>query len=95
MCFLSKSNKNSLEPEADITRVVRKSVMGEDDQTRKEFPLPHSPIQKDIEEKNMDVGGTFRGDPMIDRNPRRRHITIKGAAKWGLDRASISTAPIG
>ena len=78
MCFLSKNNTNSLGPEADISRVVRESVIGEGDQTRKRIPLPHLPIPRDIEEKNMDIGGTFREEPKLNRNPKRRYITRHG-----------------
>jgi len=78
MYFLSKSNTYSLGPEADISRVVRESVIGKDDQTREEFQFSHSPIPRDIEEKNMDVGGTFREEPKLNRNPKRRYITRHG-----------------
>jgi len=58
--------------------VVRESVIGEGDQTRKRIPLPHLPIPSDIEEKNMDIGGTFREEPKLNRNPKRRYITRYG-----------------
>ena len=58
--------------------MVRESVIGENDQTRNRILLPHLPIPRDIEEKNMDIGGTYWEEPNLNRNPKRRYITRHG-----------------